>query len=153
MRIEGVKTPSSPFFEFVQENRSRICSERPELAATDVIKALGVEWKELSSEIKDKYSAQHFRVKEAYIAKKKSLVEQQKQDSMLSGMAENNLNISQDAETNPEMLEALQMNNDSTLQNSNFGLDTASQLINQLHEPISAQQMLDINGVGNSLQF
>ncbi|CAI2387757.1 unnamed protein product [Moneuplotes crassus] len=76
-KIEGVQTPSSPFFEFVNDNRPKMMEEDPTLSAPAILKELGKQWKTLSQEQKEYYSKKHAGIKEAYLSAKANLPEGQ----------------------------------------------------------------------------
>lgn len=61
------KKPASAFIIWSKVQRPILISQNPELKQSDIMKLLGKEWKNVSSDVKDEYSSIYYDKKEVYL--------------------------------------------------------------------------------------
>ena len=67
---DAPKLPTSAYVLFCADARPRLLEEQPDLATTEVMKALGVKWKEADDEARKPYVAANAEAKQKYVEEK-----------------------------------------------------------------------------------
>ena len=97
--IDGIKKPCSPFFLFMAQERIKIRAQNPTIQNKEIIRISGERWMALPQEQKDYYCKKHEENKAIYKKSKEILEENHKQDSILSSIVSEKLNIDDTADS------------------------------------------------------